>query len=108
MDLTKMLDDFRNYDGIIIDGVTELVDNNVPSYSSNLWAEAPYIEEYIDEILQSDKKYETILDVISLACEKYLIAFLYNYIPSIAKEHGWDGESRINVKKGWNQWTKQL
>ena len=103
MDLTKMLEDFRNYDGIILDGITELVDNNVPSYSSNLWAEAPYMEQYIDEILQSDKEYKTILDVISLACEKYLTEFLYSYIPTIAKENGWDEKSTINIRKGWNQ-----
>ena len=29
MDLAKMLEDFRNYDGIIIDGITEIVDNKV-------------------------------------------------------------------------------
>ena len=103
MDLAKMLEDFRNYNGIIIDGITEIVDNNVPCYSSNLWAEAPYVEGYINEVLKSDKKYDTILDVISVACESYLKDFLFNYVPMIAKEHGWDGQSTINIRKGWEQ-----
>ena len=61
-----MLDDLNSYNGILIDGINEIVDNNVPIYSSNLWAEAPYLEEYINEVLASNKEYETILDVISI------------------------------------------
>lgn len=103
MDLTKILRDFNNYDGIIIDGITQIVDNNIPIYPSNLWAEAPYVEEYINEVIHDDRQYETILDVISVACSLYLTEFLYNSLPAIAKEHGWDGQSTINVKQGWEQ-----
>ena len=103
MDLEKMLDDLNNYDGILIDGINEIVDNNVPVYSSNLWAEAPYLEAYINEILSSRCEYSTILDVISLACAKYIEDFLYSNVPKLAKEHGWQEDTMIEFTKGWNQ-----
>ena len=103
MDLQQMLDDLNSYDGILIDGINEIVDSNVPIYSSNLWAEAPYLEEYINEVLASNKEYETILDVISLACAKYIEDFLYSNVPKLAKEHGWQEDTMIDFTKGWNQ-----
>ena len=103
MELQQMLDELDNCDCILGDKITELVDNNVPVYPSNLWAEAPYLEEYINEILTSKREYSTILDVISLACAKYLEDFLYNNIPKLAKKHGWDSKTSIDFTKGWNQ-----
>ena len=103
MDLQQMLDDLNSYDGILIDGINEIVDNNVPIYSSNLWAEAPYLEEYINEVLASNKEYETILDVISIACAQYIEDFLYSNTTRLAKERGWQEDTMIDFTKGWNQ-----
>lgn len=106
MDLQQMLDDLNSYDGILIDGINEIVDKSVPIYPSNLWAEAPYLEEYINEVLTSNKEYSTILDVISIACAQYIENFLYSNVPKLAKERGWQEDTMIDFTKGWNQFER--
>ena len=103
MEIVPLFKKLNNYQGAIIDGITEIVDSEVPIYSSNLWADAPYLEERINKVLHNGKQYETILDVISVAYADYLTDTLTKRVSILAKEHGWDGKTSIDITKGWNQ-----